>query len=340
MPTEHRDIIVIGASAGGVEALRSLISALPADLPAAIFVVLHLWPGGKSFLPEILRRVSPLKVDHAIDGDAVEHGRIYVAPPDLHLFVNKGAIVVRRGPRENRCRPAVNPLFRSAAAAYGRRCIGVILTGTMDDGAAGLWTLKQAGGLAIVQDPMDAAFGDMPQSALAATEVDHCVPLSQIAPLLRQVCRTPLEEIINPALPEVAKLSDAGAKMKPLEMEIDSVGKRSVFSCPECNGALWELQEGGQLSFRCHVGHAYSANALSDEQSTVLEQSLWSALRALAESAALDERLATRSEEQGLAKAAAVYRQNAFEKKEQETHVRAFLGAIRPSHQPVQSMGT
>jgi two-component system chemotaxis response regulator CheB len=329
-----RDIVVVGASAGGVDALKRFASILPSDLPAAIFVVLHLWPDGQSFLPEILNRSGPLPAFNPENGAPIELGRIYVAPPDHHLFVEQGHVAVLRGPRENRFRPAINPLFRSAAAAYGTRVVGVILSGAMDDGTAGLWAIKQCGGVTVVQDPNDAAFPEMPQNALASVEVDHCLPLAQIPPLIEQLAREPIT--LTPALPvpELVRFNDKGAKMKQLDMQIDKVGTRSVFTCPECNGALWELNEGGLLSFRCHVGHAYTAKTLGEEQNVTLEQSLWSALRALVESAALDERLAKRSQEHHLNTAAELYRQSAEQKKQQEALLRAFLANIKivPSH--------
>ena len=336
MDESNRDIVVIGASAGGVEALRTLLASLPADLPAAIFIVLHLWPGGTSFLPEILGRATAFKARHAADGEPIERGHVYIAPPDLHLFVNRGSVAVLKGPRENRCRPAINPLFRSAAVAYGPRVIGVVLTGTLDDGAAGMWTIKQAGGKALVQHPADVAFPDMPQNTLDTVQVDHCVPLAQIGGVLNRLCRERIQLNGMSPLPAIAQLNDAGAQMKQIEMQIDNLAKRSVFTCPECNGALWEVEEGGQLSFRCHVGHGYSAKVLREEQSGVLEQSLWSALRALVESAAMDERLAARAEEHNLGKAAETYRASARQKQDHEKELRAFLNGLGTPRVPAE----
>lgn len=311
--------------------MKTLFSQLPPDLPAAIFVVLHVWPGGRSYLPDILQRVCQFPVNHAVDGEPVVGGRVYIAPPDLHLLLDGTRVVVVRGPRENRCRPAINPLFRSAASAYSRRVIGVILSGTMDDGAAGLWAVKQAGGIGVVQDPKDAAFSEMPQSAIDAVPVDHVVPLAEMPALLSRLCREKVKSEPARSVPRAVRLYDDSAKMKQMEMDIDEVGKRSVFSCPECNGALWDLLEGGQLSYRCHVGHAYSGRSLREEQDGVLEQSLWSALRALVESAALDERLADRAAEAKLPNAADAYRRNAEEKRVQESRIRDFLTALRPT---------
>ena len=321
---------MVGASAGGVEALRALVRDLPRDLPAAVFIVLHVWPGARSFLPEILTRSGPLPAEHAVNGERIVPGKIYIAPPDMHLFVDEQRVSVLRGPRENRARPSINALFRSAAAACGSRVIGVILTGTLDDGAAGLWAVKQCGGLAIVQDPSTAHFPEMPQSALDGVEADFCGPVAEIARRVVQHVHEPRLPGPPRAVPEVVHLTNQRSQMKVTGMQIDKIGERSLFSCPECNGALWELSEGENLSYHCHVGHAYSASTLKHEQHAFLEQSLWSALRSLTESYTLDERLAQRSTEHGLQKAAEIYRRAADEKKLHGERLRQFLATLRP----------
>lgn len=316
----------MGASAGGVKALQRVISALPVDLPAAIFVVLHMWPGAASLLPNILRRGSALQVAEAQDDITIELGRVYIAPPDLHLFVERGRIAVLRGPRENRTRPAINPLFRSAATAYGNRVIGVILSGTLDDGTAGLWAVKQSGGIAMAQS--DAEFSEMPESARANVELDHYAPLLAIPALLDRLAREPVKSR-NGQPPKIVQLNNDVAKMSQgPKFGLDEIGTRSLFSCPDCNGALWEVDEGG-LQYRCHVGHAFSPEVLRMANASIVEQSLWSALRALKESAALDERLASRSAEHALEHAAAVYRANAQDKLAQAEHVQRFLASLR-----------
>lgn len=322
-----RDIIVVGASAGGVPALQQLLGSLPSDLPAAIFIVLHVWSETKTMLPAILKRVSRLPVHEAVDGDPIERSRIYVAPSDRHLFVERERMLVLRGPKENRARPAINPLFRSAALAYRQRVVGVILTGTLDDGAAGLWAVKRCGGVAVVQS--DAQFPYMPKAAMDGVEVDHQLPLAEIGPLLVRLSRepAPISEP-EPPVPEIVRMNDEGAKMKELTVNLDKVGRRSLFSCPECNGALWELDE-GTLQYRCHVGHAYSADVLHAAQHANIEQSLWTALRALKESAALDDRLAQRAGESGLDVAAAAYRQNGEEKLLRAAQLQGFLSALK-----------
>ena len=290
--THPRDIVVVGASAGGVQALQRLVGTLPPDFPAAVFVVLHIWPGSQSFLPEILSRAGHLKVVEATDGAPITPGTIVAAPNDMHLMLEGDRIVVVRGPRENRARPAINPLFRSAATTFRQRVIGVILTGTLDDGAAGLWAIKQCGGIAIVQS--DAAFTEMPRSAVENVNVDFYVPLADISALLRRLTADTVELSDPGPVFDVIRVNDEGTKMKSPGFDIDQLGRRSVFSCPECNGALWELETGG-LQYRCHVGHGYSAASLKQEQNGTIETSLWSAVRALKESAALDERLAERA---------------------------------------------
>jgi two-component system chemotaxis response regulator CheB len=323
----NRDIVVIGASAGGVQALQRLTAALPADFPAAVFVVLHTWPGSKSFLSEILVRCGPLPVEEAQDQAPITRRKIHVAPPDFHLMLEDNRMIVVRGPQENRTRPAINPLFRSAATAYRERVIGVILTGTLDDGVAGLWAIKRCGGLAVVQS--DAVFDGMPRNAMENVAVDHHVPLDEIAPLLNRRVRERVVVSDATAVPDVVRLNNEGMKMKPTKQNNDQVGRRSFFSCPECNGALWEMEE-GVLQYRCHVGHVFSAEALKAAQNGTIEQSLWSAVRALEESAELDQRLAGRAIEHQLKDAAARYRESANRKAEHIARLEEFMSKLRP----------
>jgi two-component system, chemotaxis family, protein-glutamate methylesterase/glutaminase len=286
-----RDIIAIGASAGGVDALPKLIGSFPSDLPASVFVVLHVSPQGPSLLPKILGRKASLPVQHAIDGEAIRHGHVYVAPPDHHLQVEQGRVHLSRGPRENRHRPAIDPLFRSAADSYGPRVVGVVLTGYLDDGTAGLYTVKVRGGVAVVQDPQDASVPAMPQSALRNVKVDHSLPLSAIGPLLVQLAR---KRVIRPA--KNGKKPVPKRTLTPRKM-VEKLGPPSEFICPECSGPLWELKEGRPLQFRCHVGHSYSPESLLADHSDGLERALWAAVRTLDERAALLRRLA--GEKQG-----------------------------------------
>jgi two-component system, chemotaxis family, protein-glutamate methylesterase/glutaminase len=289
---DGRDIIVIGASAGGVTALETLAAGLPADLPAAVMVALHLAPGQSSTLPRILDRAGPLRASHADDGEAYERGRIYVAPPDHHLLVRNGRLRLTRSARENLHRPAIDPLFRSAAVAHGPRVIGVVLTGELDDGTAGLSAVKRCGGTAVVQDPRDAAHPSMPQSALKNVAVDHCVPVSDMAALLAHLAGG----VVGPAPPAPAtiKAEDCMIERQQDDEEIlDRIGSRSTVTCPECNGTLWELSD-DPVQFRCHVGHAYSPRTLMAEHTHRLEDALWAAVRHFEESASLSERVAAR----------------------------------------------
>ncbi|MEY4941246.1 MAG: two-component system, chemotaxis family, response regulator [Verrucomicrobiota bacterium] len=322
-----RDIVVIGASAGGVEALQKVTAALPSDFPGAVFIVLHLWADARSYMNLILQRNCPLLVRLPEDGEAVRPGTVCVAPPDFHLLLAPDRIRVLRGPRENHTRPAINPLFRTAAAAYGPRVTGVILTGMLDDGTAGLWAVKRCGGAAIVQDPDEALFAEMPRNAVENVEVDYCVPLSRIPSLITRLAREPVETSLA-QVPEVVQINNAGVKMTVTDIDMDKVGNRSSLTCPECGGALWEITEGRMVQFRCHVGHGYTPLTLAEEQKLSVEQALWSALRALKESAALDQRLAERTGQAGLEKANAVHHRNAKEKMRQAQQLLGFLNSF------------
>lgn len=287
------DVIAVGASAGGVEALIALVSKLPADLPAAIFLVLHIPAQSPSLLPEILNRAGPLHALHPADGEAIHSGYIYVASPDHHLLVEEGIVRVVRGPRENRHRPAIDPLFRSAARTYGTRVVGVILTGSMDDGTAGLLAIKRRGGVTVVQDPHDALFASMPRSAIAHVEVDHVVPLSGIGLLLVQLCH---EQTAAQGSYPISKDMEMETKLAAMDTQIgqdgEHVGTPSVFSCPECGGVLWEVQDGNLLRFRCRVGHAYSVDSILAGQTEAVEEALWTALKTLEESVSFSRRMA------------------------------------------------
>ena len=281
------DIIVMGASVGGVDALPRLIASLPANLPAAVFVVLHTAPQGPGLLPEIIRKTSKLPVRHALDGEKILRGQVYVAKPDYHLTVNGSRIRVVRGPKENFHRPSIDALFRTAAESHGARVAGVVLTGNLDDGTAGLYAVKSFGGIAIVQDPKDAAAPAMPRSALRNVKVDHCLPLAQIGPLLVRLAVTRNIPGSKPG---------AAAKKRfliPQAMEKE-FGLPTSFVCPECDGPLWETQPGRALQFRCHEGHAFSPDSLLAAQEQWLERTLWSSARSFDERAILLRRLGER----------------------------------------------
>lgn len=298
MQVSHRDLIVVGASAGGIEALQTLLGGLPRDLDAAVLVVLHTSGRGRSLLPQILNRASLLPVSHPQDGERLEQGHIYVAPPDFHLLVEDGRMRVLQGPRENLHRPAIDPLFRSAAVSAGRRVIGVVLTGLLDDGTSGLMVVQAHGGRAIVQDPASAMFSSMPRSALEQVPEATVLPLEGIA---AELVRLVGEELAGPAPAAAARGTIEERETRFLEQQMPQIAKEerpgqpSAFACPDCGGVLWEIEENGFLRFRCRVGHAFTAKHLSAEQKHAVETALWSALRALEESAALYHRLADKS---------------------------------------------
>jgi two-component system, chemotaxis family, protein-glutamate methylesterase/glutaminase len=290
----RKDIVVVGASAGGMEALQKLVSRLPRDFAGSVFIVWHLAPGAKSMLPQILSKAGPLPAVNPQDGDRIEPGRIYVAPNDHHMLLEKGTIRIARGPKENRFRPAVDPLFRSAAYIYGPRVIGVVLTGALDDGTAGLWTIKLRGGTAIVQEPSEAQVRAMPLNALDNVEVDHKLPALEIGALLGRLVR----EQAGPA-PRVPAAEDEktaheihiARERDALEEGTLRLGELSPFTCPECHGVLAMLREGRILRFRCHTGHAFSADALLTANGEGLEARLWDAVRAADEAVILLNRL-------------------------------------------------
>jgi two-component system, chemotaxis family, protein-glutamate methylesterase/glutaminase len=269
----RRDIIVIGASAGGVEALQRLVSQFPATLPAAIFVVVHMAPRSKSFLPQILSRSGPLKAIHPENGTRIEPGRIYVAPPDNHLILEKEHIHLGMGPRENRHRPCINVTFRSAATAYGPRVAGVVLTGQLDDGTAGLWDIKRQGGVVIVQRPEDAAYPSMPLSALREVDVDYTLPVSEMGSLMDRLAR-----------------DDGQSGTTASEMALEP--KLTDITCPDCRGTIWEVRRGRHSEYRCRIGHSFSARTMLAEHFAVQEKTMWQAVVALEEGAALAGRLA------------------------------------------------
>jgi two-component system chemotaxis response regulator CheB len=292
-----RDIIVIGASAGGVEAIREITARLPADLPAAVFIVLHSSPHSRSLLASLLHRAGPLDAFTAEDGAPVLHGRIHVAPPGQHLLLRPGHVHLSRGPRENSARPAVNPLFRTAAASYGDRVIGVVLTGNLDDGTAGLLAISDAGGLTVVQDPEDAMYPGMPRSAVENVRVDHVVPLAEIPALLERLVREPRTNTALPRAPHVPPehgedgMRWLGSYAQP--------GRAAGLSCPECDGPLWEVRDSELLEFGCLIGHRFSPETLAQASATALEETLSVSLRALEERVRMAERLAENARERG-----------------------------------------
>lgn len=322
-----RDIVAIGASAGGVDAITRIVAALPENLDAAVFVVVHTLPHGPGYFAALLDRAGPLPAAYPEDGDPIERGRVYVAPPDRHLLVQHGRVGVVRGPKENFTRPAIDPLFRSAALAYGPRVTGVVLTGGLDDGTAGLVAIKARGGIAVVQDPAEAREPSMPRSALEHAAVDHCLPLAAIAPLLAELAGRPAPPDGAYPVPDwiEAEAEIAGAPTMQDRLKMEEIGEPSPLSCPECGGVLYEMKIGELSRFRCRVGHAYSARSLMAEQAATLEATLWAGVRALEESALLLRRLADRTAQRNGEGTASDARGMADERRRQADEMRRFL---------------
>jgi two-component system, chemotaxis family, protein-glutamate methylesterase/glutaminase len=319
-----RDIVVIGGSAGSIEAVTALVGGLPPDFPGSLFVVVHFPGYVSSTLPRILSRAGPLPARHARDGEPIEPGRIYVAPPDWHLHLNDGRVRLTRGPKDNGHRPAIDPLFRTAAHQYGPRVVGIVLSGNLNDGTAGLLTIKQQGGLALVQNLDTALYSGMPRSAIDNVAVDHVLPVAEIAELLVRLAVEPAHTL------EVMPMSENHlADREPDEFAITDrhvqPGVPSTMACPECHGVLWEVKDGELVRFRCRVGHAYSDEALLMHQSEQLEAALWTALRALEEHTALGRRLAARANSRGHAHSAAAFTEQAMDAEHHASVIRNVL---------------
>jgi two-component system chemotaxis response regulator CheB len=338
-----RDIIVIGASAGGVEALSSLVRGLPAGLPAALFVVVHFPPDSTSVLPAILSRAGPLRAAHAVHGERMEHGRIYVAPPDRHLLVQHGHVHLSRGPRENATRPAVDPLFRTAAQAYGPRVVGVVLSGTLDDGTVGLGMVRKRGGVAVAQDPADAAYPGMPTSAIENVGVDHVLPAGEMGALLAHLAAEGPEggDVPPPPLTEYEEYEIDVADMDPeAVLGRPPLGPPSGLTCPECRGSVWEMGEGESLHFRCRIGHSYSPETFFSQQAGVVEAAIWSAMQVLEERVQLARRMEERMARRGHPRIAARYREQAGEASEQAEVLRRVLAGADAAPVEAVSAGT
>ncbi len=287
------DILAMGASAGGIEVLKNVVAALPADLPAAIFIVQHLRATEPSLMPEILNNAGPLPAAHPHDGEPIQCGHIYIAPPDYHMLVEHGHIHVVRGPKENGFRPAIDATFRTAARAYGPRVVGVVLTGMLDDGTAGLLVIKRRGGLALVQAPAEAAFPSMPANALRYVAVDAVLSTAEMPSMLTQLAHEPASTEGEVAMTDRLNLETAISAMDDQALhQADTLGTPAPFSCPDCGGVLAEYYDGDLLRFRCQVGHAFSPESLLAQKTDTLDYRLWAAYQALDERATLSRRLA------------------------------------------------
>jgi len=294
----RRDLVVIGGSAGAIHVLTEIVRGLPPDFPGAIVVVVHTSAGGPGLLASLLDRAGPLTAVTACDGQRIHDGFIYVAPPDHHVLIEKNRLHLTRGPKENGFRPAIDPLFRTAANEYGPRTIGVVLSGGLNDGSKGMLAIKRHGGVSIVQEPAEAVVPSMPQSAIMYDHVDHVVSYAEIAAIIMKLTSEP----IHNASSHVRSNHKTGngdrdiAERGTEALRTDEYDKPpSKYTCPECGGALWELHDEKLVHYRCHVGHGYTAEALAEFQDESLESALWSAVRGLEEHAALNRQLARQS---------------------------------------------
>lgn len=315
-------LVVIGASAGGLAPLRTIAAALPADLPATVLVVMHLSSTGNSVLPQILARVARLGVTPAMDDLEIRPGRILVAPPDRHLTVLDSHVCLSRGPRENGHRPAVDPLFRTAAEQYGSAVVGVILSGSRDDGALGLAEIKARGGITIVQEPSEAQYDGMPAHALAGTDVDLVLPAAEIGRALVRLVRGEQE-----------------VRSRHVEHPDDADPQMLSVLCPECGGTLFEDREGGVLQYRCHVGHRYAARSLLASHAESVERGMWTAVRLLEDRATLLRRLADRAERSGGTLSAQHFRATADNAEQQAGAIRVAIEGLDVAIEPVAASG-
>lgn len=313
-----RDIIVIGASTGGFKALQQLVAGLPPDINAAIFVVWHMAAESMNVLPRVLNEHNSIYATTAVDAQPIEYNHIYTAPPDKHLILTDGIMRLTNGPKENRFRPAVDPLFRSAASIYGSRVIGIILSGGLDDGTSGLWTVKQYGGITIVQDPNEAEATSMPLSALRNVQVDYKVRIAEMSDLLARLVEEDAPERQEVPMPDKERnhkeikiaLQDHPATV------IEYIGNLTPLTCPECHGVLFAIKEADRLRYRCHTGHAFSSDSLLDAITGNVEDTLWDAIRSIKENIELLNHMGDHFASVNLPKLAALFFKKAREAEE------------------------
>jgi len=322
----RRNVVVVGASAGGVEALRVLLGSLPVDFPASVLVVLHMPATGRSALPEILARSCALPVRRAVNRAELEPGTVTVAVPDHHLMVLQNHLLLSRGPRENGHRPAVDVLFRTAARTAGARVVSVVLSGALDDGTAGMIAVRARGGIGVAQEPEDAIYPSMPTHAIEVASADHVAPVAKMGSLLMELVTEEVDLAAAPGSSELMDLESAMAEFDPAALnDDDRPGTPSGFGCPSCHGALYVITEGGMERYRCRVGHAWSPEALAAEQSEALEGALWMALRGLEERAALSLRMGERAQQRGHAHTARTFKQRHDEAQQAALLIRQLL---------------
>jgi two-component system chemotaxis response regulator CheB len=320
------DIIVIGASAGGLQVLRNLLGQLPADFPASIFVVWHLSRDFPSQLAQILGQATSLPVTQAVDGDAILPGHVYVARPDHHLLVGPEQVQVTRGPTENRFRPSIDVLFRSAALVYGPRVASIVLSGALDDGASGSFAVKERGGITIVQDPVDATYFDMPVHTMKMVQVDHILPVAEMGQLLSRLASEDATEREVAPPSEQMEIEVAIARGENTFQDgAVTLGEPSHYTCPECHGTLNQIKEGPTTRFRCHAGHAYSLDTLLSFVTLSVEDAMWNTIRVLEESALVLQQMGRQQEALGAGDQAQIYYQKAQQAVHQSQRVRELV---------------
>lgn len=326
-------IITIGASAGGLNAMTEVVAQLPGDIDAAIFLVLHLSKVGLGdFLVHRLQKYTSYKCRIAKDGDKIESEHIYIAPPDQHLLVKENEIVIANGPAENRWRPSIDVLFRSAAANYGNKVIGIILTGFLNDGTSGMGAIKRSGGHCIVQDPNEAEYPDMPLSVLESMEVDYCIPLKKMGETIKTIIKENHQQSdtsANTVPPEVAKEAEISEKVATGVENMQQVGTPAIMSCPDCGGGLWAIDDDVIKRYRCQIGHSYSEKDLIMKQSESLEATLWVALRMMEERRSLLGRISAEESKKGLTRIAQIYKERATILQEHIQKLKDLLFAVK-----------
>ena len=321
-------IILLGGSAGGLDAVMRVLAKLDAGLPTAVIVVLHLGEGPAQSIENKIKKAGHYKAAYVREGEPIQPGKIYIAPPGYHTLVRNDSLHLSNGPRVNLARPAIDLTFRSAAVAYGAAAIGVILSGMLDDGTAGLYAVARCGGLTVVQEPEDALYPDMPKNALACVQADHLLPATEIGGLLSHLVRVPAPPTI--AIPDDIQLENNFDMSTVDDMsQMDQLGSQVPLGCPECGGPLWEIKGKGPLRYRCHIGHSVNARILLQEQNEEIEQSLWVALRTLEERARMQEKLARWEEESGRESLADSFYERANESHAHAERIRQLLSQMR-----------
>jgi two-component system chemotaxis response regulator CheB len=317
----------MGGSMGSFSAFKAIVAGLPEDLDASIFIVWHMSPDVRSILPDVLNRSGRVRAVEARDGERIETNRIYVAKPDHHLVIDGNIVRTTHGPKENRFRPALDPLFRSAAFSYRQRVIGVVLSGGLDDGTSGLWTVKHFGGVAVVQDPNEAEAPSMPENAIHQVAVDHVVRVEQMAELLTRLSSETVDtsEIVMKDEKRVETEVSIAKEDNAFESGIMELGELSPYTCPDCHGTLIKLRDGRRLRFRCHTGHAFSADALLEALTENIETSIWSAVRGIEEGIMLLDHMGRHLSEEKRSDLALLYFQKAREARERASVLRGTL---------------